>query len=586
VWDQRTRRAQPAPGTGGPPPPPGVPLPVIPAGTLALGELEPAVEGRWKVRTARGRVEVTTVYELLLRRLAAYTPELASAVTGVHPDNIRIVARKFAQAKPAMIFTGYRMCKWLHGDLLQRSFMLLLSLTGNLGKAGGGLQLENLGRVESQIAFMLADVPPTFRVATMSRWDYAHANGRQLNEKIYGAELAATVDRYYQESVTRGWFPDYAKTPWKMGIFAGSNTANWRASGSHWRQTAFEQLETIVSMTPDMGVTAMYADYVLPIAHHYERKDYMLEARTPYVQVLTPAVPPLGEACDDWHALDRLAKALSERAAARGIAPIKDDFFGQPLPRDYTQVHALYRHNGKINDTEDVINWLIGLDEGVPKVPYAEMAGKGIMRNADTDRVIYGPKAPYGSVMLRGVENREPYPTLTGRQQYYIDHEWFLTEDEALPRHKDPLKLDGYPLQFIMGHLRHGIHSMWTDDAFLLNLRRGEPDVYVSPEDAAARKVADGELIRVHNSHGEFVAMAHVTSAMQPGTMFMYHGWDPMLFRGRQNFGAIIPTAGLIKPTSLASGYGHITYRALAWEPNATFHDFTCDFARYTGAAA
>ncbi len=93
----------------------------------------------------------------------------------------------------------------------------------------------------------------------------------------------------------RGWFPDYGPTPWKMGFFAGSNTANWRASGNRWRQEAFEQLDTIVAMAPDMGVTAMYADYVLPIAHHYERQDYMLEARTPYVQVLDSAVPPLGE---------------------------------------------------------------------------------------------------------------------------------------------------------------------------------------------------------------------------------------------------------------------------------------------------
>ncbi|MBM4196269.1 MAG: hypothetical protein FJ197_04105, partial [Gammaproteobacteria bacterium] len=582
LWDLRTRKAVAAPGTGGPPPPPGVPVPVIPSGTLALGDIEPALSGRWKVKTRKGRVEVTTVFDLLRERLAGYTPEQASEITGVHADNIRLIARKFAAAKPAMIFTGYRMCKWLHGDLLQRAFMLLLSLTGNLGKAGGGLQLENLGRVESQLAFMLADIPPTFRVATLSRWDYAHAGGRELNEKIYGSDLASTIDRYYTESIKRGWFPDYARTPWKMGIFAGSNTASWRASGSHWRQTAFEKLETIVSMTPDMGVTAMYADYVLPIAHHYERKDYMLEARTPYVQVLDEAVAPLGEACDDWTALDRLAKAISERAAARGITAIQDDFFGQPLPRDYSRLHSLYRHGGKINSTEDVINFLIGLDEGVPKVPFADMAKKGLMRNLDTDRVVYGPKAPYGSVMIRAVESREPYPTLTGRQQFYIDHEWFVAEDEALPRHKDPLKLDGYPLQFTMGHVRHGIHSMWTDDHLLMHLRRGEPDVYVSPEDAKARGVNDGDPIRVFNSHGQFTAMANVTAAMQPGMMFMYHGWDPLLFEGRQNFGAIIPTAGLIKPTSLASGYGHITYRALAWEPNHTFHDFTCDFAPHT----
>jgi anaerobic selenocysteine-containing dehydrogenase len=581
VWDEASGRAVAAPATGNPPPPPGSPVPVIPAGSLALGALRPALEGRWTVRGAGGKdIEVTTVFELLKKRLADYTPDKAAAVTGVNAANIRDVALRFARAKPAMIFTGYRMCKWLHGDLLQRAFMLLLSLTGNLGKPGGGLQLENLARVDSQLAFMLDGVPPTFRVATLSRWDYAHADGRSLNERVYGKELADDVEKHYRESIRLGWFPDYAATPWKMGFFAGSNTANWRASGGRWRQEGFAKLDTIVSMTPDMGVTAMYADYVLPIAHHYERQDYMLEARTPYVQVLDVAVPPLGEAVDDWTALDRIAKAISERAAARGIGPVTDDLFGQPLPRDLGRVHALYRHEGKVNCTRDVIQFLIDRDEGVPKVPFAEMAAAGIMRNDDAHGVVYGPKAPYGSVMIRAVEGKEPYPTLTGRQQFYVDHEWFMAEDEALPRHKDPLAISGYPLRFTMGHVRHGIHSMWTDDAFLLNLRRGEPDVYVSVEDAKARDVSDGDPIRIFNNFGSFTALANVTSAMQPGQIFMYHGWDPMMFRDRQNFGGVIPTAGLLKPTSLVGGYGHITYRALAFEPNHTFHDFTCNFEK------
>ena len=61
----------------------------------------------------------------------------------------------------------------------------------------------------------------------------------------------------------------------------------------------------------------------------------------------------------------------------------------------------------------------------------------------------------------------------------------------------------------------------------------------------------------------------------------MYHGWDPMMFEGRQNFGSVVASAGLIKKTSLVSGYGHITYRPLAFEPNAVFSDFTCDFERH-----
>lgn len=578
IWDEVTQKAMAAPGTGNPPPPPGSPVPVVPGGTLSLDGLHPALEGRWQVRTLHGVVEVTTVFELVKRRLADYRPEKAAKITGVNADSIRSVARAFGQARPAMIFAGYRVCKWLHGDLCQRSFMLLLALTGNLGKEGGGFQLENLGRPDSQLAFMFDGLAPTLRIATLSRWDYVHNGGHALNERIYGRNVAAKIDHYYQESTKSGRWPDYAQVPWKMGFFAGSNTASWRASGTKWRQDAFEKLETIVAMAPDMGVTSMYADYVLPIAHHYERQDYMLEARTPYVQVLDAAVPPLGEAVDDWRALERLSAAISARAATRNLPPIADNFMGvMPVARDLSKCHEHYTMGGKLTDTKQVIQYLIDRDVGVPKVSFDEMAARGIMRNLDTDRVVYGPQSPYGSVMLRAVEMKQPYPTLTGRQQFYLDHEWFIAEDEALPRHKDPLRLKGFPLQFIMGHVRHGIHSMWTDDSLLLNLRRGEPDIYVSPVDAATRGVKDGNLIRIFNSMGSFVAMANVSSGMQPGTVFMYHGWDPMMFHDRRNFGSVIPTAGLIKPTSLVSGYGHVTYRALAFEPNHTFHDFTCD---------
>jgi complex iron-sulfur molybdoenzyme family reductase subunit alpha len=107
----------------------------------------------------------------------------------------------------------------------------------------------------------------------------------------------------------------------------------------------------------------------------------------------------------------------------------------------------------------------------------------------------------------------------------------------------------------------------------------------VSPEDAHARGVRDGQLIRVFNNFGAFLALAHVSSGIQPGIVFMYHGWDPLMFRGRQNFGAVIPTAGLIKPTNLVGNYGHIVWKPLGFEPNATFHDFTCDFESHAAAA-
>ena len=112
--------------------------------------------------------------------------------------------------------------------------------------------------------------------------------------------------------------------------------------------------------------------------------------------------------------------------------------------------------------------------------------------------------------------------------------------------------------------------------------QRGEPDVYVNPDDAQNKDVVDGDLIKVFSIAGSFVAQAHVTSAMGPNMMYMYHGWDPMMFRDRQNFGAVVQTGGLIKPTSLAGDYEQLGWKPFAYEPNHTFHDYTCDFEKYT----
>jgi hypothetical protein len=58
-----------------------------------------------------------------------------------------------------------------------------------------------------------------------------------------------------------------------------------------------------------------------------------------------------------------------------------------------------------------------------------------------------------------------------------------------------------------------------------------------------------------------------------------------MMFEGRQNFGGAIPTSGLLKPTSLVGGYGHIGYRSPEYVPNQTYHDHTVDFEKHIPAA-
>lgn len=585
IWDEATDSMVQAPGTGAPEAPLGRDR--RRRGSIALGDLRPALEGSWEVETRHGRVEVTTVFELMRRKAAEHDPQRVEEITGVHPDVVRKVALDFVAARPAMIYAGYSACKTLHGDLLQRAMLLLLALAGSTGKEGGGIQMANAPKARGMMAYAFADIGPALRIISSTTWDYEHGHMKELNEKIYGRELAEEYDARYQESIDEDWFPRYGENGWKMGFFAGNNGANWRASGDRWREVGFGKLETIVAMVPDMGVTAQYADYVLPIAHHYERADMMLQSRTPYVQVLDAAVPPLGESIDDWTANYRLAEAIQRRARERGVRPFHDSVEGRTVRRDYTKFLDLYTMDGTVGTVKDVVQYLINTLPGVPKVSFEELAARGIIRVDDSEGTAWHSEAsPYHSEIARSVRDKVPYETLTGRQQFYIDHEWFLEYGEALPSWKEPLRIEGYPIVMTMGHARHGVHSMWREDPLLLNLQRGEPDVYLNPDDAAGRGIVDGDLVRVFNTAGQFVAQAHLSAGIQPGMIFMYHGWDPMMFEGRHNFSAVISTAGLIKPTSMAGDYGHLGYRVLQFAPNQTYRDFSVEYEKWTGTLA
>ncbi|MGI9343561.1 MAG: molybdopterin-dependent oxidoreductase, partial [Gammaproteobacteria bacterium] len=591
-WDEATNAAVLVPATGrgapawmGPPPDNG--------DSIELGDIEPALQGTWTVETLSGPVEVTTVFELMKEQISGYAPELTQKITGVHADAVRDVARSFATAKPGMIFAGYRANKWLHGDQLLRTWMLMCALTGNTGRAGGGVQTTQLPNGDGLMAYAFNGVGPRLNVAAIALWDYVHSEGYETNKTIYGETLANHFENYHSQAVERRWIPDYSKIPWKMAIMAGHNPANWRATGKPgFRKRAFEKLDTIVGMTPHMSVTSMYCDYVLPVADHYEREDLTMEGRTPFVHAISEAVPPLGESKDDWAVYETLARAISERAQARSIEPIKGFAFGQPVEWDYTKFHQMFvtlslpdGSTMTVTRTRDAVDFVIANSAGISNVKnYENLQKKGFIRTDDSADVQFGRKSNFSFQILASVIDKKPYHTLTGRQQFYIDHDWFMQEGESLPQYHAPKALDDYGLRLTMGHARHGIHSMFRDDTLLMSLQRGEPDVFVNPDDARERDVEDGDMIRVYNSFGSFIVQAHVSSSTQPGTLFMYHGWDPMLFKGRENFSSVIPTSGLLKPTNVAGGYGQIHYAAPDKVPNQTYHDATVEFEKYAEA--
>ncbi|MEO1884478.1 MAG: molybdopterin-dependent oxidoreductase, partial [Methylococcales bacterium] len=80
-----------------------------------------------------------------------------------------------------------------------------------------------------------------------------------------------------------------------------------------------------------------------------------------------------------------------------------------------------------------------------------------------------------------------PWRTITGRQQFYQDHEWMIAFGEGFSTYRPPIdtktvrplmnkKPNGHPeiaLNWITPHQKWGIHSTYTDNLLMLTLSRG-----------------------------------------------------------------------------------------------------------------
>ncbi|MFS2279751.1 nitrate reductase subunit alpha [Microbacterium sp. OR21] len=178
------------------------------------------------------------------------------------------------------------------------------------------------------------------------------------------------------------------------------------------------------------------------------------------------------------------------------------------------------------------------------------------------------------------VEHLKPWHTLTGRQHFYLDHDWMDELGEALPIYRPPLDMhrlfgDVIPgksthtevhVRYLTPHSKWSIHSEYQDNLFMLSLSRGGPTIWMSPKDAAKIGVRDNDWIESYNRNGVVVARANVSHRMPEGTVYMYHAKDrtvdvPLSEMSGQRGGIHNSlTRILLKPSHLIGGYAQLAW--------------------------
>ncbi len=178
------------------------------------------------------------------------------------------------------------------------------------------------------------------------------------------------------------------------------------------------------------------------------------------------------------------------------------------------------------------------------------------------------------------VERLKPWHTLTGRQSFYLDHDWMTELGEGLPVYRPPLNMAslfgepgigdvselGVTVRYLTPHNKWSIHSEYQDNLFMLSLSRGGQTIWMSDQDAAKVGVADNDWIEAVNRNGVVVARAIVSHRMPDGTVYMHHAQDRLidvpLSETSGNRGGIHNslTRLLVKPSHLIGGYAQLTY--------------------------
>jgi DMSO reductase family type II enzyme molybdopterin subunit len=595
---------------------------VVPAPlrSLALGDLQPSLEGRFEVTLHDGRrVGVRPVFALLRERLGDYAPERAAALCGTPPSLIRQLARRFARAKSASMVTTSNLAKYYHGNLMERSQALVFALTGNFGKQGSGFvafpflmhdglddfvlsmfdlplrALVTASGLVDETRLKLAGYTDEMVIYERSRrgfetgqevsgalfW-YVHGGLLEASERLqeWDPYLRRPLREVLEESLAKGWQHVWPKPgqPPRVLISLVSNPLRRIRSYPLLLKHLWPQLRTIVTIDWRMTSTALQSDYVLPAAGWYERTEHKwVTPLMPFIHAGEKAAS-FYEAKSDWEIAARLAQAVDRRAAARGLREFSDR---SGRTRSFEGLFERFTSDGAYgpDDDDKVAEAVLEGATNLEGVRWDELKRRGWARFTGLGNSIASIGtatriAPDDTLtpFTDHVYGKKPYPTLSRRIQFYLDQELYLEMGEALPVHKDPPLAGGaYPLQLTGGHTRWSIHSAWRDDRLMLQQQRGQPVMYMSRSDAAARAISDGARVRVFNDLAAFEVMAKISPALRPGQLILYHAWENFQFAGGQGFQNLVPTP--LNPVELSGGQFHLRPMAICMQPSHTDRD-------------
>ena len=421
------------------------------------------------------------------------TPEWAAAVADVPASTIRSLARRMAASRTTLI-GGFSLQRASHGEMPVWMMITLSAMLGKFGLPGGGANINFPGG----LGVPLGSGPGTPGLAAGANpvKDFVPVNmwvDMLLNP-------GGTID-YDGQRLT---YPEI-----KLVYWAGGNPLH---HGQHTNRVleAWRRPEVTVVHDFVWTATAKHADIVLPATTTLERNDLL--GTDKFIIAMQQVVPPLFEARNDF---DIFAAVAARLGLGDRYTEGKDEMAW--LRQFYGAAQQQGKARGLALPDFDAF-W----QQGYLEFPIGDAANRSVAYAAFRADPAGAPlSTPSGKIEIYS-------PTIASF--HYDDvppHPAWVPPAEWLG---SPIAAQ-YPLHMLSPHPKGRLHSQLNETTLRREYEVAEREpILINPQDAAARGIANGDVVRVFNGRGQTLAGAVVTSRVRRGVVVLHEGawYDPL----------------------------------------------------------
>ena len=418
----------------------------------------------------------------------------AGRVAEIAPDAIRALARRMAASR-TMIMTNWSLQRGDHGEQPFWMTVTLAAMLGQIGLPGGGFgfgygSMGGRGEPRQYVPSptIRAGANPTKNVIPVARI----------------ADMLLHPGEKYSFEGEECTYPDTRLVYW-----CGGNPFHHHQDLNRLVR-AFQRPETIIVNEPWWTGMARHADIVLPATTTMERNDIGSSSKDRFLLVMEKTVDPVGEARNDFDIFADLADRLGVREA---FTENRDE--REWLRHIYEE--AREKSAEMMVDYPDFDEfWEVGhVEIPPPEKPYVMY--EEFRENIRT----YALNTPSGKIEIfsRRIESFG-YDDCPAHPVWLEPAEW-LGGKEA----------EKYPLHMVSNQPRTRLHSQMDNGRTSQESKiHGREPIWIHPEDAAPRGLAEGDVVRVFNSRGALLAGVAVTDQVRPGVVQLPTGawYDPL----------------------------------------------------------